>query len=161
MRNSLKTPTLANTKNDLLDVKQANTVNYTIIDMQLAVELMSYDAREYGGEITPKYTQWSNLLNIPKTTLYEWWQKREEIMESGSLLGEQLPLITARKMQSGILQAIEILQSRFDKMSTRDLLDYIKTVFPIQRLLTGKSTQNVSKSISYTPPNPAGPKKKK
>lgn len=154
MRKSLKTSTLANSKNDLLDVKQVNTVNYSSIDQKLAVELMAYDARIFGDELTPKYTQWSNILNIPKTTLRDWWQRRDEIMESGNALGDQLPNIIAQKMQAGILLAIEELYTRLPKMSTRDMLDYIKTVFPIQRLLTGKSTQNIEKKISYTPPVP-------
>jgi hypothetical protein len=132
--------------------------------MKLGIELMAYDARDYGGEITPKYSQWSQILDVPATTLHGWWQKRDEIMESGGALAEQIPSMVAQKMQIGMLMAIEELNRRLPKMSTRDMLDYIKAVIPAQRLLTGKSTQNISQSISYTPPipqHPAGQKKKK
>jgi hypothetical protein len=116
---------------------------------QLAIALLTGSMRNYKEKYVPKFTEIGDLLGVPKETLHNWWQKKDEILDqkSDSLL-DHLTGIAKEKVKialtitiSAILEKLKDEES-IEKMSMKELLMIQKQLMQDDKILNGTGRRN-------------------
>lgn len=111
---------------------------------QLAISLLTGSIRDYGGKFVPKFTEIAELLGMPKETLHNWWQDREEILDNKSdALLDHLTDIAKEKVKIALTITISEILIKLQNpdtmaaMSMRELLMIQKQLMSDDRMLNG------------------------
>ena len=131
--------------------KMPTNGNYTLEDKIQMILVMESCQRQIGDKMVPKFTQIANDTGMNYGTLWEWWDKKDEIIKNGSAVIDKMDDYVRIKMgiQSlRILNAISHKDLNGEKL--KDLTLALSTFINKSRLLGGRSTSNAAVKVEKT-----------
>ncbi len=133
-------------------VKSPTQRNYDLVTKKIAIELLASSEREYRGEHLPTFLETSELLQIPESTLRNWWGKKKEIECQANAAFATLPRQISLMLITEVYNIVTILKEKgYDSVSVRDLTQLLKVYVTSSRLLGGQSTSNVAVNFGNAP----------
>ena len=126
---------------------------YRIDQQHFALMFLEVFQREspVNGELVPMYAHISRMLDIPKTTLKQWWKRKEEIQSQQSTmmnkgmdyLGTNFMVEMIRMTQAmSTIDYTEMLNGK--PADVKNFITLLNTLVNKIRLLTNQSTNNVA-----------------
>ena len=126
---------------------------YRIDQQHFALMFLEVFRREspVSGELVPMYAHISRMLDIPKTTLKQWWKRKEEIQAQQSTmmnkgmdyLGTNFMVEMIRMTQAmSTIDYTEMLNGK--PADVKNFITLLNTLVNKIRLLTNQSTNNVA-----------------
>ena len=126
---------------------------YRIDQQHFALMFLEVFQREspVSGELVPMYAHISRMLDIPKTTLKQWWKRKEEIQAQQSTmmnkgmdyLGTNFMVEMIRMTQAmSTIDYTEMLNGK--PADVKNFITLLNTLVNKIRLLTNQSTNNVA-----------------
>ena len=126
---------------------------YRIDQQHFALMFLEVFQREspVNGELVPMYAHISRMLDIPKTTLKQWWKRKEEIQSQQSTmmnkgmdyLGTNFMVEMIRMTQAmSTIDYSEMLNGK--PADVKNFITLLNTLVNKIRLLTNQSTNNVA-----------------
>ena len=126
---------------------------YRIDQQHFALMFLEVFQREspVNGELVPMYAHISRMLDIPKTTLKQWWKRKEEIQSQQSTmmnkgmdyLGTTFMVEMIRMTQAmSTIDYSEMLNGK--PADVKNFITLLNTLVNKIRLLTNQSTNNVA-----------------
>jgi hypothetical protein len=118
-------------------------VSYSAADKVLGLLFLETTINsQMDGEV-PHFKKVAEITNIPRTTLNDWWKKKETILKLAGSAADNMPMIAVQAMSCEIPRIIAaIARKDYNKMSTRDLTSLLTQYIRNTRLLSGQSTGN-------------------
>ena len=126
---------------------------YRIDEQHLALMFLEAFQNEdkYSGELKPLFYRVEQMLSIPRTTLRDWWDKREDIMAQQSTTIRQGMNYLSTSMMVELIRMTQAMTTVDYKAllngKPQDMHNFISlfnTLINKFRLLTNQSTNNVS-----------------
>ena len=126
---------------------------YRIDQQHFALMFLEVFQREspVSGELVPMYAHISRMLDIPKTTLKQWWKRKEEIQSQQSTMmtkgmdyiGTNFMVEMIRMTQAmSTIDYTEMLNGK--PADVKNFITLLNTLVNKIRLLTNQSTNNVA-----------------
>jgi hypothetical protein len=127
---------------------------YSVADKLVTIALLEGDQRVHGGELTPRYTNVSQLLDVPVSTLRKWYAAKDELRQLAKTRQDSFSDYIAQKLEEHSAAIIAELDRRgLASLSNAQLISYLGKSLMFSRIFRGKSTQNVAHQHAfYTPP---------
>jgi hypothetical protein len=119
-----------------------------------AVMMLDCDKRERGGVETPRYTYYSEMLNVPLTTLKNWYADKEGIAKESSAIAKSAIQTAQMQLAISIPNIVTKLNERVnsDEMKDSDLINLMREFINKMRLLGNNSTENVQHNHQHFVP---------
>ena len=139
-------------KNDEQELVDPNSTSYSLIepdssgrysigDKLLAITFLEASQRSFNGELVPTFEKISQLLEVPATTLRDWWSSKDAISKQADSAVVAMNQAASIKMTGEALKIINSFsKTDWEKVGIKNRLEALKTLIPNSRLLSGKST---------------------
>lgn len=128
---------------------------YTLADKVATITMLEGESRVRNGEMTPRYTNVSQFLEIPASTLRKWYAKKDQIRKLAEERGAVFSPFIAQKLQEHSVMIIAEIERRgISSFSNAQLVNYLGKSLMFERLLSGKSTKNVANTHAFYTPLP-------
>ena len=118
--------------------------------------LLEGNQKEHGGIPTPRFTHYSQQLDIPIQTLREWWKRKDLIIKENQAVANAIMKDVQFQMVSALPKIMDKLDARIDSddIKNSDLINYMREVINKLRLLNNQSTQNTEVNVNHFSPVP-------
>ena len=150
----------------LFSRREEGSNRYTLEEKVLGIMFMEVIQHDVSGIPTPKFRAIGRMLNVLEQTLRLWWSKREDIMAQESTVRTKVNNYLIFKNNIELLRIHKAFSSRnYTTEKLKDLVLMFSTLINKNRLLEGKSTENVAHlhrhqvDMSNTIPTQLGEKK--
>ena len=126
---------------------------YRIDQQHFALMFLEVFQREspVSGELVPMYAHISRMLDIPKTTLKQWWKRKEEIQsQQSTMMTKGMDYIGTNFMAEMIRMTQAMSTIDYSEMlngkpaDVKNFITLLNTLVNKIRLLTNQSTNNVA-----------------
>ena len=136
--------------------EKTEKIEYDLPSKLFAIHCLHNDQRIFDNELMPQYTKWSQVLDVPVSTLRSWWKKREVLSKLQEERAATFSSVLAAKLEDQAIRIFSEIERRgLKKISTNALISLLKTDLTFSRIMRGKSTSNVQYTYTlYTPPRP-------
>lgn len=125
---------------------------YQLDEKMLALAFLDASQRVFNTVLTPEYSKTSKMLDIPESTLRNWWGQKDALDKLANTCMEEFPKIAALRLNTEAVKIItELARRGYRNVSTRDLTNLLSQVTSKARLLSGKSTGNIAVGHFFTP----------
>ena len=130
---------------DLFNNGKQENGRYTPTQRYFAVMLLDTDKRERAGVETPRYTYYSEILNIPLTTLKNWYADKEHIAKESSAIAKSVIQTTQMQIAMSLPKIYNKLLEGIDDENVKyaDKINLFREAINKMRLLSNNSTENV------------------
>lgn len=126
---------------------------YRIDQQHFALMFLEVFQREspVSGELVPMYAHISRMLDIPKTTLKQWWKRKEEIQaQQSTMMNKGMDYLGTNFMVEMIRMTQAMSTIDYSEMlngkpaDVKNFITLLNTLVNKIRLLTNQSTNNVA-----------------
>ena len=125
--------------------------SYRIDDQQFALMFLEvFQGEDKDGDLVPRFANVGRMLGIPRNTLHQWWQRKEEIQsQQSTLMTKGMEYISTSMMVEMIRMLKSLGNVNYDDMinNSSDMKNFItlmNTMMNKIRLFTNQSTSNVA-----------------
>ena len=126
---------------------------YRIDQQHFALMFLEVFQREHPttGDLVPMYAHVSSMLDIPKTTLKQWWSRKEEIQaQQSTMMNKGMDYLGTNFMVEMIRMTQAMSTIDYSEMlngkpaDVKNFITLLNTLVNKIRLLTNQSTNNVA-----------------
>ena len=133
-------------------IPKRETNKYTVDEKLLSISLLEASRRDMDGILTPEYHKMESLLNVPYSTLRNWWKDKDRILKQSEAIVNHIAEAVAVKISIELVHLINSISGTYDSMENRDKINLLNSYITKLRLLQGRSTSNIAVKHDYIPP---------
>ncbi len=119
-----------------------------------AVMMLDTDKRDRNGVDTPRYTYYSEMLNVPLTTLKNWYADKDHIAKESSAMAKGIIESTQLQIAMSLPKIYNKLLEGLDDDNVKyaDKINLFRESVNKMRLLGNQSTSNVEHNHQHFEP---------
>ena len=139
------------------DTQKGDNGRYNPSQKIFALMMLEGDTRDRAGIEVPRYKHYSEILNIPLTTLKNWYSLKERIYKENALIAKGVIQATQTKLAISLPAIFDKLMESLNSgdMKDSDKINLFRETANKMRLLSNQSTSNIDVNVNQFAPVPA------